>query len=216
MKAMRGGALWGLALVLGGVTACGEAVAPGDEPGAQELSEAEVEFLASELDQDLGGVLGAEEDAEEAAAAVVEGGEGAALLAPVTREFSFERSVTCRNGGSITVSGSGDVTVDREAHSIETNVAGEKTIVDCARQRGDVVFTMNGNATWSAHRLKVEGVLVELVHDHEGSFTVTTSDGREKSCSFDLHAELVEEGIHITGEFCGREVDVIRDLPSRD
>ncbi len=69
---------------------------------------------------------------------------------------------------------------------------------------------MDGTATFTAHRERVRGTLVELVHDLEGAFEVTTSDGRQASCAFDLHAELDGNVVRITGAFCGREVDRTR------
>lgn len=205
-----------LALVLAAASACEEGVGPAGD-GGDGLTRSEAEFLAREMDADLGTTLGSEEDEQEAQATVAPSAEGVRLaLAPVTREFEFQRTRSCPNGsGSVTVSGSGSVTVDREARSIELDASGAREVEDCSRQRGDVVFTLNGATSWSAHRKRVEGELVELVHDLEGSFAIVTSDGRERSCDFDLHAELVDGAIRITGELCGRQVDATREVPSR-
>ena len=206
------GLAWTAALLFLGATACSDGRPAG--PDDVELSAEEAAFLATETDAAVGLALGLAMDNQEAEVAGSGAPAGLSLsVEPITRTFRFERSVTCSVGGSWTVSGQGAIVVDREARSVEVNAAGSKVASNCLRRRGEHVLGVDGGVEFSGHRKKVEGEIVELVHDIEGRWTVfVEGTDREKSCQVDLHAELEGDIVHITGTFCGREVDRTRDV----
>ncbi|MFQ5691221.1 MAG: hypothetical protein ACE5HQ_13230 [Gemmatimonadota bacterium] len=200
---------WGIAAMLVTAAACSD----GTVGPAGDVSASDLEFLADESDQVLDGILGAEMDAQDRASGTLIPAPGVMLsVTPVTRSFEFSRSRTCHNGGTVSVSGSGQIVVDRGARTVEMDVAGEKLIEDCARQRSGIVFTMSGRGSFTSHRKKVQGQLVEGNRHAEGSFRLTTNAGRTKECSFNLDAVFDPDtnSWHLTGEFCGRRIDRTR------
>lgn len=192
----------------------GVAAACNDEPAGPDsragLSAEEAAFLAVEFDRTLNSALGETFAAQEASFALA-ATEGTVLFSgsPVTRTFTFERTRECPAGGQVTVSGSGQITFDREAGTAEMTVRGTKTIQTCAHAREDATYTVNGTLNFDARREKVNRELAAAEHNVSGSFSVVTSDGRTRECTVELHGvyDAATNTWHVTGEFCGRTVD---------
>lgn len=203
---------WGVTALIVLVTACEDGATVGPDDGALEAGE--VEFLAEETESSFEGLF-----ESELVLSVQEASADGVLLSlkasePLVTTFEFERERPCRGGGSVTVEGEGQKVADRDSHTVELTVAGEKKIEDCARQRGDVVITTNGEAEFELFRRKVEGEFDGLqTTDVAGEISYETSDGRSGECEFDLHVVGDPDAgtKTITGTFCDREVDRVID-----
>lgn len=201
-------------------TACSDSAA-GPEPLGN-LSPQEAADVAESVADALDGILDGEIGARPLVAPAEGLADGIALsAAPIVTTFEWNRSRECRNGGTVEASGSGIHTADRETHTVTLDFEGSKTIADCARARGDIVITLNGQGTFSGHRMKVNGRFSGLqTNDAAGSFSWATSDGREGSCSYEIHVEWNPD-THtktVTGFVCDREIDrtVTRDRSAGD
>lgn len=205
-------ALAALAALVAVAAACSDDATSPDS--TKELSGDEAAFLSIEFDRTLDSALAETFAAQEAFLSGLAAREGAILSSgvPVTRTFTFERTRECPAGGQVTVAGSGQITIDREAGTAEMTVEGTKTIQGCAYAREDVTYTVNGTLNFDAHWEKVNRQLVEAEHNVSGSFTVVTSDGRTRECTVELHGvyDPATNTVHVTGEFCGRTVDRTR------
>ena len=73
----------------------------------------------------------------------------------------------------------------------------------------EIVYTINGNSEWDAYWKMGGEHWLEAAWNTAGSFSVTTSDERSEECDFELHTVWDPEtkSVHMTGEFCGVEVD---------
>ncbi len=201
-------------------TACGDDQL-GPVNGSQELSNSEVADVAEVAADAIDGILDAEFAARPSVVAMNGSGEVAFSAAPVTTTFSFTRERTCRNGGTVVVQAEGTHVADRETGEVTLDIEGSKTITDCAHRRGDLVVTINGQGTFQAHRMKVNGKFSGLqTFDAEGSFEWETSDGRTGSCSYEIHVVWDPETRTktITGFVCDREINrtVMRDRSAGD
>lgn len=182
-------------------------------PGETELSADEAGFLAVETDRALDAVLGGLFSDQAGFSAPAE----PAATEPIVREFSFERTHSCPDGGQVVVSGEGSMEVDPEIGMGEMNVAGTKTIEACARERDGVVYTTNGSLEFDAHWLREDFELVEAEKNLIGAFSVETSDDRTKECTIELHTvfDPETETVTVTGEVCGRTVERTWDRSGR-
>jgi hypothetical protein len=203
-----------LAALLVFATACSDDAAG---PGSANLSVQEAADVAEGVVDALDGILDGEIGARPLVAPDGANESGIALSSvPVVTEFSWNRSRECRNGGTVSASGSGTHTADRETRTVTLDFEGSKTITDCARARGDIVITIDGQGTFEGHRMKVNGQYSGLqTNDSAGSFSWETSDGRSGECSYELHVEWNPD-THtktVTGFVCDREINrtVTRD-----
>ncbi len=198
---------WGLTALLITAVACSdETTGPGTS--GPSLSTSEAGFLAVEVDRTLDGILGDAFTIQ----APVSGAlttDGPPSAVPITTTFSFERTRTCPAGGQLSVSGSGQLIVDPEEATAEMSVAGTKLIEACARERNEVVYTMSGSADWDAFWKRVDRELVAAEKNVSGAFSISTSDGRFKECTFELHAvyDPATASVQLTGNFCDRTID---------
>lgn len=189
---------WALVAVAALAAACSQdATSP-----AADLSADELEFLALSVDQ-----------ASDAAAgdAFAVGSVAGPLTIPSsgTWEFSFENTRLCPEGGEVTIAGSGEFTRDAFEGTAEMTFQATKAIEDCAFLRDDVTFTLNGEAQLDVHWLRVDRDLVEAERHLTGFFSVVTSDGRSRECTFELHSVFDPESgrVLVSGELCGRTID---------
>lgn len=198
----------GLAAVLALTAGCSEDASTG--PVAEALTAGEVERLALEDEALLASFM---DESFTAEAAVVGGGEVRLSVVPIVTEGEFSWTRNCPGGGQVKVEGSFERQVDREAGTAAVWVDAEKKKEECVHQRGDVEITVNAEASLEAHREWVKNgeswELAAATKWIEGEFSYVTSDGREGSCEFELHAEWdpVAAQVHVTGSYCGREVD---------
>lgn len=200
----------GLAALFAFASACSDDTVGPELAGS--LSDSELADVAEEVADAMDGILDGEIGARPLIApALGEGGaEVAFSLVPVEETFQFERSRDCREGGSVSVSGSGLWVGDRETGVVTIDVTGTKVITDCTRARGDLVITFNGAGSFEGHRMKVNGEYSGLqTNDQEGSFSWVTSDGRSGECDYELHASWdPQTNIKtVTGFVCDREIN---------
>ncbi|MDX1576990.1 MAG: hypothetical protein R3266_00830 [Gemmatimonadota bacterium] len=206
-----------MAALFAGTMACSDEDGLGPS-GDVTLSPQEAGDVAELAADAVDGILDGELAANPLVAPAVEGdgGELSFSAAPVTTTFQFERERACRDGGLIVAQGEGTHVADRATGEVTLDIAGTKTITDCARARGDLVVTINGQGTFAGHRHKVNGEFVGLqTHEAAGSFTWETSDGRSGSCEYEINVTW-DPATHtktVTGFVCDREIDrtVTRD-----
>lgn len=202
------------AALLLAATACNKDLTGPASPNpsqSQSLTTAESDYLAVQSDRMMDGVLGDVFSGQSASASAAPSAAASAGVSgvPITTTFSFERTRPCPISGQIVVSGSGQFVADRETATAEMSVEGTRTIDACAFVHGDVTLTLNGEGDFDAYWKRVNRELVEAERNASGSFEVTTSDGRSKSCTYELHAVYDPDthSVHVTGNFCGREID---------
>ena len=196
-----------LAVILAFSTAC-DSDSIGPEGTA--LSPEEAEFLATETDELLNSMLLAQLTALGDEDASTGNGLLKAAFEPIVTTFEFERVRPCRNGGNVVFNGSGTHSRDRETQTSITDFAGEKTINDCIRVRGDLSFTVSGGGTFEGHRMKVAGQWSGLqTNDQMGTLVYTVSDGRTKECTYELHRvfDPATGTVTLTGHVCDKEID---------
>ncbi|MGH7541115.1 MAG: hypothetical protein ACRELC_08960 [Gemmatimonadota bacterium] len=219
MKRRYGSAGVALAGLLTLVTGCSDDGAIGPA-GADELQGDEAAFLATAASEVLDVILDGEADARESlgdpAPTLEESGAVALSLAPIVTEFQFRRVAECPAGGQIVAEGSGVHTADRETHTTTVEYSGTKDIDRCARERGDVVITLDGGGTFEGFRKKMNGRFYGLqTHDQAGRFEWHTSDGRSGACDYEIHVvwDPATGTKTVTGSICDHEIQrtVTRD-----
>ncbi len=195
-----------LAAMLAFITACDSGTTGPDEA----LTPEEAEFLAVEADEMLNSLLGDQLTALGDQPVSTSNGLLMAAFEPVVTTFEFERTRPCRNGGSVVAVGTGTHTHDRETQTKITDFEGHKSIIDCVRTRGDLLYTVNGEGSFQGHRMKVAGEWSGLqTNDQEGTLTFTVNDGRTKECTYEIHRVADPEAgtITVTGHFCDKVID---------
>ena len=180
--------------------ACG-----GDPTGVpnESLSRADAAFLAVRL-SGLGSVTVDEETAGfESASSTSDG-----LLADVERGPGLLRARACPAGGQLEIDG--EVSFSFEGGVLELSFSAEKSMTDCAFERGDDLLTVNGEVVIWGTRTRVDGEPSGLQEiDIEGSISVTReSTGETRSCEIDISSVFDPEAgtREVTGTMCGHDV----------
>lgn len=186
-----------LAAALG--AACGEGpIGVSDGP----LDASDAGFLASRI-SGLGEAAIDEETARLSAAS-----GDAELLASVAAGPGFLGARACPAGGQLEIDGELSFSFDGETLSVSFEAV--KAMEDCAFERGDEVFVVNGSVEFSGNRTKVSGEPFGLQETHiEGAVTILIeSTGEERVCEIDITAIADPEAgtREVTGTFCGHEV----------
>lgn len=196
------------------ITACDDSAVG---PGAASLAEADAALIAEQQADLLDGILDGEMNARPTLTGVGEADGMVSLSAlPIVTEFSFTRTRPCRNGGQVVATGTGTHAADRETGVVTLQFSGDKSIENCARARGDLVITLNGEGTFEGFRKKVNGHFEGLqTNQQAGSFTWETSDGRSGECAYEIRVTW-DPATHtktIVGFVCDHEIDrtVTRD-----
>ncbi len=199
---------WSLTALLITAVACSDQDTTGPGTTDPNLSSSEAGFLAVEVDRTLDGILG-EAFTIQAPVSGPLATDAPPSAVPIITTFSFERTRTCPAGGQVVVSGSGQLIVDPDEATAEMSVAGSKLIEACARERNEIVYTMNGSAEWDAFWKRVDRELVAAEKNVSGAFSISTSDDRVKECTFELHAvyDPTTNSVQVTGHFCDRTID---------
>jgi hypothetical protein len=206
----------GLAAVFALVTACSDSVGPG---ASADLTEVDAALIAEDQADLLDGILDGEIDARPSVGTTGDAVDGLVSLssAPIVTEFNFTRTRPCRNeGGQIVATGSGTHTADRETHTVTLAFSGSKSIENCARTRGDLVITINGDGTFEGFRKKVNGHYDGLqTNSQAGHFTWVTNDERSGECDYQLTVTW-DPATHtktVVGFVCDHEINrsVTRD-----
>lgn len=204
----------GLAALFALVTACEDSAVG---PGAGDLADADAQLIALDQADLLDGILDGEMGARPSLIGTGEVDGMVSLSAvPIVTQFSFTRTRPCRVSGQVVATGSGTHTADRETGEVTLTFDGTKSIEDCARARGDVVITINGDGTFEGFRKKVNGKFEGLqTNAQAGSFTWETNDDRSGECDYQLTVTW-DPATHtktVVGFVCDREINrtVTRD-----
>lgn len=182
------------------------AAACGDDPTGvpdESVSRADAAFLAVQL-SGLGSVTVDEETAGfEVAPSTSDG-----FLADVARGPGLLRARSCPAGGQLEIDGEMSFSFDDGV--LELSFSAEKSMSDCAFERGDDLLTVNGDvAIWGTRR-RVDGEPSGLQEtDIEGSISVTReSTGETRSCEIDISSvfDPATGTREVTGTICGHDV----------
>ncbi len=182
------------------------AAACGDDPTGvpdEGLSRADASFLAVRL-SGLGSLTVDEETAGfETASTAVDG-----FMADVERGPGLLRARACPAGGELEISG--EMSFSFENGVLELSFSAEKSMTDCAFERGDDLLTVNGDVAIWGTRTRVDREPSGLQEtDIEGSISVTReSTGETRSCEIDISSVFdPETGTReVTGTMCGHDV----------
>ena len=184
------------------LAACGDSVTAPEE----QLTDEDIQFLAQEVDATIMGLL------DYFFGSSTTGPAGAPSLAGEPRVWTttYERTRSCRSGGTVTLSGSGTRTWDRDARTYDVESSGTKTRVDCAHTRADVVITLNGSGAWTHERHYLQGVPSGTwATTYAGSFHWSKSSGESGSCDYSLTStvDTAANTRTLVGTYCGREIN---------
>ena len=182
------------------------AAACGDDPTGvpdESLSRADASFLAVRLSG-----LGSLTVDEETAGFESTSPAGDGFLADVGRGPGLLRARACPAGGELEISG--EMSFSFEDGVMELSFSAEKSMTDCAFERGDDLLTVNGEVAIRGTRTRVGGEPSGLQEtDIEGSLSVTRgSTGETRSCEIDISSVYdPETGTReVTGTMCGHDV----------
>jgi hypothetical protein len=128
---------------------------------------------------------------------------------------TFERTHACPAGGSVTVSGTVDRTIDRATLTGTLAVSAKRVENACAvKQRNGVTVTVTGQphtaiGVTASFNKGVPGVITQT---QKGAFAWSRSNGRSGTCAIDLTSTFdpATRTASIKGSFCGRPVDETR------
>ena len=184
------------------LAACGD---DGTSPEDQ-LTVEEVEFVANLIDSSSSDALDDFFDSSGGDPA----GAPALIHAPVVWTRTFERSRPCHDGGTLTVTGTGESAWDEAAVTYDVDGGGRKNRTDCAYTRNDVVITLNGSADWTHDRHYLNYAPTGTwISTFVGSYDWTKSTGESGSCTYDL-TRTVDTATNtrtLTGTSCGNVID---------
>lgn len=191
-----------------GLSACSDATAP----SPAELSRAEAEQLAADMEQLASYMSGPSFPSF----SLGTGGE-ASVSDPTTISNSFSFTRACPQGGQVTIAGTVTGSADRVALSFSTVSTATKTEVNCAFQTRNGVLTLNGNPNlvMRSSTSIVAGRPVGLqTSSQKGGFTWSRSTGGSGSCVIDVTSSLdpATRTMTVTGNFCGHAINVTRVL----
>ncbi len=203
-NALRAAAVVGV-LVL--TAACGDD--PVGVPG-EDLRADEAGFLAVRMS---GVGAGAVDDAAAQLSVEPDGAAGDLAVRASFVPLGLLRARSCPAGGSMEIDGEFDVTVSTTAEgtTVELTFEALKTMVDCAYERGDKIFVVNGSLEISGTRKRVNREPSGPQETHiEGVVTISVEGtDRERTCEIDIWSVADPDTMtrEITGTFCGHDVD---------
>lgn len=140
---------------------------------------------------------------------------GTAAFDPGSGAATFERTRACPAGGSVTVTGTVERTVDRATRSGKVAVNATRVENACAvQQRNGIIVTVTGqpNTAVTARRSFENGVPGVFTQTQKGAFSWTRSNGKSGTCTLDLTSTFdpATRTATVTGDFCGRSVNETR------
>jgi hypothetical protein len=203
IKTCRAPLLAGVTLLL---MSCGD---PTGTTSGDELSDAEVQAILSELAGSLGGIAGVPALARHAPDPL-----GALLqVRAVPVKADFDETAPCQEG-NIGIKGSVDGDVDQEAQTGSFSFRVTWTINDCVVTVQETDFTVNDDPpivfdadfTLDENSLYTKGT-------EKGGFRFTGSDGRQGTCGINMSFEIsvtLSGGAatsKTSGTVCGRNAD---------
>ena len=200
MNALRAAAVVG---VLALTAACGDD--PVGVPG-EDLRADEAGFLAVRM-SGLG--AGAVDDAAARLSVEPAGATGDLAVRASSVPLGLLRARSCPAGGSMEIDGEFSVTV--EGTTVELEFEATKTMVDCAFEREEKIFVVNGVLEISGTRKRVNREPSGPQETHiEGVVTISVEGtDRERTCEVDIWSVANPDTMtrEITGTFCGHDVD---------
>ena len=204
MNATRAAAVIG---VLALTAACGDD--PVGVPG-EDLRADEAGFLAVQMSG-----LGADAVDDAAAQMSVEpaGAAGDLAVRASAVPVGLLRARSCPAGGSIEIEGEFNRTVSTTAEvtTVELTFEAQKTMDDCAYERGDRIFVVNGSLEISGSRKRVNREPSGPQETHiEGVVTISVrGTDRQRTCEVEIRTVANPDTMtrEITGTFCGHDVD---------
>ena len=190
-------------LVAGGLflSGCESGTAPGPQ-----LGDADADALSAEADAMLDGMLNELFGGFTGGAAAAEG----PALVDVVVTWSFERTRTCRAGGTATLAGEGTRERDDAAGTVDHVASGTKTRDACGFVRGDVTITVVGSGEWTHERHFLDRAPTGTwVTTWVGEFDWAKSTGQGGTCSHDLTKTIdtATNTVTLVGTHCGRDID---------
>lgn len=189
--------------VLALTAACGDD--PVGVPG-EDLRADEAGFLAVRL-SGLG--AGAVDDVAGQMSVEPPGAAGDLAVRASSVPLGLLRARSCPAGGSMEIDGEFNITV--EGTTVELTFEAQKTMLDCAFERGDKIFVVNGSLEISGTRRRVNREPSGLQETHiEGVVTISVEGtDRERTCEIDIWSVADPDTMtrEITGTFCGHDVD---------
>lgn len=128
---------------------------------------------------------------------------------------TFERTHGCPAGGSVTVSGTVDRSIDRATQTGTLAVNAKRVESACAfQQRNGVTVTVTGqpHTVMTVNQSFNKGVPGVRTQTQKGAFAWSRSNGRSGVCAVDLTSTFdpATRTATIKGSFCGRPVDDTR------
>ncbi len=181
----------------------------GDDPvgvAGEDLRADEAGFLAVRM-SGLG--AGAVDDASARMSIQPAGEAGDQAVRASSVPFGLLRARSCPDGGSMEIDGEFNITV--EGTTVELTFEAQKTMVDCAFEREDKIFVVNGSLEISGTRKRVNGEPSGPQETHiEGSVTISVEGtDRQRTCEIDIWSVANPDTMTrvITGTFCGHDVD---------
>ena len=128
---------------------------------------------------------------------------------------TFERTHPCPAGGSVTVSGTVERSIDRATQSGTLAVNAKRVENACAvKQRNGVTVTVTGqpHTLMTVTQSFNKGVPGVRTQTQKGAFAWTRSNGRSGVCTVDLTSTFdpATRTATIKGTFCGRSVNDTR------
>lgn len=182
------------------------AAACGDDPTGvpdQGIGDAEAAFLAVRLSG-----LGALTVDEGTAGFESTASTGHGLLADAGRGPGFLRARACPAGGELEIDG--EVSFSFSNGVLELSFEADKSMTDCAFERGDDLLTVNGDLEISGTRTRVDREPSGPQETSlEGALSVTReSTGETRECEIDITSVYdPETGTReVTGKMCGHDV----------
>jgi len=186
-------------------------VACGDDPvgvPGEDLRADEAVFLAVRL-SGLG--AGAVDDVAGQMSVEPAGAAGGLAVRASSVPLGLLRARSCPAGGSMEIDGEFSITV--EGTTVELTFEAQKTMLDCAFERGDKIFIVNGSLEISGTRRRVNHEPSGLQETHiEGVVTISVEGtDRQRTCEIDIWSVADPDTMtrEITGTFCGHDVDQV-------
>ena len=189
---------------------CGDDGTSTEDELTDELTAAEVAFVADQIDASFNGVLDDFFDQT--------GGDpsNAPALTHEAVEWkrTFTRSRPCHNGGTLMVTGGGTTTWDAQAGTKVIDTEGTKTRTGCGYAQADgVVIALTGNADWTHDRRYLNNAPDGIwITTFVGSYTWLKPSTLEESvapCNYNLTRTVDTDANTrtLTGMACGNVID---------
>ncbi len=176
------------------VTACGDDGGGTATTSGDQLTASEVDAIFSELFEIAFGAGGLSPAAS-------------APAAPVPFNQSISQTKACPGGGSVSLSGNLNGTIDDVTSEGNINMTLTEDISGCVITSDTKKFTVNGDPNIQITASVTFTPGISGTFTMKGGFKYTSDDGRSGSCGIDMSVNLATEAV--TGNVCGRSASSI-------